>query len=134
MSAYPEVQSTKQPSGQIASPENVLSFWFGPAGTNEDEMTHIRRWFRGGAPMDEEVARRFGPSVEAALRYDLDSWAATTRGRLALVLLLDQMTRSLNRNDPRSYAGDAQAQALSAQAFDRLPKSGHFDVSSAHGT
>jgi len=34
-------------------------------------------------------------------------------------LLLDQMTRSLYRNDPRSYAGDAQAQALSAEAFDR---------------
>ena len=119
MSAYPEVQSTQQPSGQLASPENVLSFWFGPPGTNEDEMTRIRRWFRGGAPMDEEVARHFGPSVEAALRHDLDGWAATTRGRLALVLLLDQMARSLYRNDPRSYAGDAQAQALSAQAFDR---------------
>jgi uncharacterized protein (DUF924 family) len=38
---------------------------------------------------------------------------------VALVLLLDQMTRSLYRNDPRSYAGDAQAQALSTEAFDR---------------
>jgi uncharacterized protein (DUF924 family) len=119
MSTYPEVQSTQQPSGQLVLPENVLSFWFGPPGTNEDEMTRILRWFRGGASMDEEVARRFGPSVEAALRHDLDSWAATTRGRLALVLLLDQMTRSLYRNDFRSYAGGAQAQALSAEAFDR---------------
>jgi hypothetical protein len=117
MSTHPEVRSTQPPSGQLASPENVLSFWFGTPGTNEDEMTRIRRWFRGGAPMDEEVARRFGPAVEAALRHDLDGWAATARGRLALVLLLDQMTRSLYRNDPRSYAGDAQAQALSAEAF-----------------
>jgi uncharacterized protein (DUF924 family) len=98
---------------------NVLSFWFGSPATNEDEMTRIRRWFRGGAPMDEEMARRFGPAVEAALRHDLDGWAATARGRLALVLLLDQMPRSLYRNDPRGYAGDAQAQALSAEAFDR---------------
>jgi uncharacterized protein (DUF924 family) len=51
--------------------------------------------------MDEEVARRFGSAVEAALRHELDSWAATGRGRLALVLLLDQMTRNLYRNDPR---------------------------------
>jgi uncharacterized protein (DUF924 family) len=92
---------------------------FGTPVTNEDEMTRIRRWFRGGASMDEEMARRFGPAVEAALRHDLDGWAANARGRLALVLLLDQMTRSLYRNDPRGYAGDAQAQALSAEAFDR---------------
>jgi len=118
MSRHAEFQGA-QPPGGCASPENVLSFWFGTASINENEMTRIRRWFRGGAPMDEEVARRFGPAVEAALRHELDDWAATARGRLALVLLLDQMTRSLYRNDPRSYAGDAQAQALSAEAFDR---------------
>jgi uncharacterized protein (DUF924 family) len=38
---------------------------------------------------------------------------------LALVLLLDQMTRSLFRNDALSYSGDTQAQSLSADAFDR---------------
>jgi uncharacterized protein (DUF924 family) len=118
MSTHPEDQSTP-PSAGLASPENVLSFWFGTPATNEDEMTRLGRWFRGGASMDEEMARRFGPAVEAALRHDLDGWAATARGRLALVLLLDQMTRSLYRNDPRSYAGDAQAQTLSAEAFDR---------------
>lgn len=117
MSTHSEFQSA-QP-GRLPSPETVLSFWFGTAATNEDEMPRIRRWFRGGAAMDEEVARRFGPTVEAALRREIDDWAATARGRLALVLLLDQMTRSLYRNDLRSYAGDAQAQALSAEAFDR---------------
>lgn len=108
------------PSEPLASPEDVLSFWFGTPVVNEDEMmARIHRWFRGGASMDEEVTRRFGPTVEAALRHELDRWAETARGRLALVLLLDQMTRSLYRNDPRCYAGDAHAQALSVEAFDR---------------
>jgi uncharacterized protein (DUF924 family) len=113
------VDSMQPPSGQLASPEDVLSFWFGaPAADEADLMTRIFSWFRGGARMDEEVARRFGPTVEAALRHELDSWAATARGRLGLVLLLDQMTRNLYRNDPRTYAGDAHAQALSAAAFE----------------
>ncbi|HSF49105.1 MAG TPA: DUF924 family protein [Burkholderiales bacterium] len=108
------------PSGRLASPEDVLSFWFGRPAANEDElMPRIHRWFRGGPSMDEEVRHRFGPTVEAALRHELDGWAETARGRLALVLLLDQMTRSLYRNDARSYAGDAHAQALSVEAFDR---------------
>ena len=109
----------KVPSVQLASPEDVLSFWFGRPAANEDElMPRIHRWFRGGPSMDEEVRHRFGPTVEAALRHELDGWAETARGRLALVLLLDQMTRSVYRNDARSYAGDAHAQALSAEAFD----------------
>ncbi len=120
MSLHSEVLSMQHPSGQLALPEDVLSFWFGvPAANEVDLMARILRWFRGGAQMDEEIARRFGPTVEAALQHELDGWAATARGRLALVLLLDQMTRSLYRNDPRTYAGDAHAQALSAEAFDR---------------
>jgi uncharacterized protein (DUF924 family) len=101
------------------SPEDVLSFWFGgPAANESDLVARLHRWFQGGAEMDREVVSRFGPTIEAALRHELDSWAATARGRLALVLLLDQMTRNLYRNNPRAHAGDAYAQALSAEAFD----------------
>jgi uncharacterized protein (DUF924 family) len=116
---YSEALSIQSPSGPLATPEEVLSFWFGRPATSEAElMTRMHRWFRGGAELDEEVARHFGPTVEAALRHDLDGWASTARGRLALVLLLDQMTRSLYRDDPRAYTGDAHAQALSVEAFD----------------
>src|SRR5262249_47376106 len=101
------------------SPEDVLSFWFGGPGANESDLVAcLHRWFQGGAEMVGEVVSLFGPTIEAALRHELDGWAATARGRLALVLLLDQMTRNLYRNDPRAYAGDAYAQALSVEAFD----------------
>jgi uncharacterized protein (DUF924 family) len=114
------VLSTYASSGELASPDDVLSFWFGaPVADEADLMTRIQRWFRGGPEMDEDIRRRFGPTVEAAMRPELDGWAVTAHGRLALVLLLDQMTRSLYRNDRRAYAGDAHAQALSVEAFDR---------------
>jgi len=61
-----------------------------------------------------EVGMRsaFGACHEQALSGELDAWAATPRGRLALILLLDQFTRNLARNTAGAYAGDARAQQL----------------------
>ena len=47
------------------------------------------------------------------MRGELDSWAATPRGRIALIILIDQFTRSIYRDSPRAFAGDVRAQQLS---------------------
>jgi len=54
--------------------------------------------------------------AEAALRGELDAWATTPHGRLALVILLDQFPRNLHRDSPRAYAGDAKARWLADEA------------------
>jgi len=100
--------------------DDVLGFWFGePATTTEEYGRKIRRWYMGGAALDAEIRDRFGALVERAFAGELDDWTQTARGRLALILLLDQFPRSIYRNDPKSYAGDARAQAIAVQAFDR---------------
>jgi uncharacterized protein (DUF924 family) len=71
----------------------------------------------GGPALDAEIHEKFAPLVERALAGELDDWAQTIAGRLALVLLLDQFTRSVYRNDPKSYAGDDKAQALALDAL-----------------
>ena len=99
--------------------DEVLEFWFGTPATNEAELMHkLRRWFAGG-DMDREIRERFGDTVAAAVAGELDGWAAEPRGRLALVILLDQLTRNTMRNQPAMYAGDAKAQRLSLEAFDQ---------------
>jgi uncharacterized protein (DUF924 family)/glutathione S-transferase len=101
------------------SPEQLLAFWFGkPATTEAELMDNARRWFAGGAAMDAEVRARFGKTVEAALAGELDVWATTPRGRLALVLVLDQLTRNAFRGDSRSFAGDEKARQLAVNAFE----------------
>jgi uncharacterized protein (DUF924 family) len=100
------------------SPEQVLDFWF-PAGLDRDEPTHraaIMRWFRGGT--NDEIRARFVPTLEAAIRGDLDRWAATPRGRLALILVLDQFSRGAY-TDARAYAQDPKAQQLVIEGLDR---------------
>lgn len=95
--------------------EEVLAFWFGePATTADDYGRKIRRWFMGGPALDSEIRDRFGALVERALAGELDDWTNTAHGRLALILVLDQFTRSIHRNDPKQYAGDARAQAFTA--------------------
>ncbi len=104
----------------VSSPEDVLDFWFGQPATTPDElMAKVRRWFRGGVELDRDVGERFGDTVKAALAGKLDAWAETMRGRLALVIVLDQFTRNVFRNNAKTYAGDEKAQALVVEAFDR---------------
>lgn len=100
--------------------EDVLAFWFGePAATTEELGRKMKRWYMGGPELDAEIRQRFGALVEQALAGELDHWAETIEGRLALILLLDQFTRSIYRNDRKTYAGDAKAQALAVEALDR---------------
>jgi uncharacterized protein (DUF924 family) len=100
--------------------DEVLAFWFGePAKTTEEYGRKIRRWFMGGAALDAELRERFESLVERAIAGELGEWTATARGRLALILLLDQFTRSIFRDEPRMYAGDARAQTLAVEGLDR---------------
>ena len=100
------------------SPEEILEFWFGhPAAEEHELMAHIVRWFRGGDGFDREVVRRFALAVEVAVRGGFEGWQSTARGRLALVILLDQLTRNVHRGSPLTFAGDARAQALALEGF-----------------
>jgi uncharacterized protein (DUF924 family) len=99
--------------------DQVLEFWFGaPLQDPEAVVTNMKRWFMGGAEMDGAIRDQFGGLVERALRGELDEWARDIRGRVALILLLDQFPRALFRETPRAYAGDAHAQRLAHEALD----------------
>jgi uncharacterized protein (DUF924 family) len=94
------------------SVEAVLSHCF-PDGLDADLDRHLDYWgwmMRGGA--DAGIVERFAHLVPDAAEGALDDWAATPRGRLALILVLDQFPRSLYRDDPRAYATDPLALAL----------------------
>jgi uncharacterized protein (DUF924 family) len=96
--------------GNAVDPSTVLDFWFGAEGSAEFGSQR-KVWFRKDPDFDAEVATRFGPAIEQALRGELDGWNTTARGALARILLLDQFTRNAFRGDRRAFAGDAQALA-----------------------
>ncbi len=75
----------------------------------------FRRWFTRDPDFDRALERELGPLHDAASRGTLDHWLATARGALALIVLLDQMSRNIHRGDARSFATDAVALAISRE-------------------
>lgn len=86
----------------------ILNFWF--------EEISPEFWFKKDIAFDNQLKQQFGPLVEQALAGQLDKWADHSEGRLALILLLDQMTRNIYRDTPKAFAGDDMACALSLRS------------------
>ena len=89
---------------------DVIDFWFG-ALDSDVYGTQRKVWFKKDAAFDRSIADRFGPLIEQALRGELDGWQQSPRGALARILLLDQFTRNVFRDEKRAFAGDVQALA-----------------------
>lgn len=92
---------------------DVLDFWFGD-GLERDWPSQSRKelWFGGGPAQDEAIRQRFGPLVNEALDGGLTGWETEPRTRLALIVLLDQLSRNVHRGQRRAFDGDARAQRL----------------------
>jgi uncharacterized protein (DUF924 family) len=98
----------------IVDPEEILSYWF-PPGYDADSETlrqQVVRWFLGGPEVDQEITELFTPVLEQARQGELDWWADTPRGRLALIIVLDQFSRSVYKGTPLAYAQDPAALQL----------------------
>lgn len=79
----------------------------------------MRLWFRGGAEVDREIRERFGADLARARRGELNAWADTARGRLALIILLDQFSRNVYRGSGEAFASDALALQLTLEGLER---------------
>lgn len=114
--------SSAQPSEKKIS--DILTFWF--------EEISPESWFKKDAAFDEMLKQRFGALVDQALAGQLDKWAETADGRLALILLLDQMTRNIFRDTPKAFAGDEIACALSLRSVAEGLVDKEADVNKRH--
>ena len=100
--------------------ETFLDFWFeGDPARCDDPRLLMRKWFAGTPEHDRELESRFGALADAAATGELDDWKATPRGRLALIILLDQLPRSLHRGTPRAFATDPKALAVTLEGLDQ---------------
>jgi len=72
----------------------------------------------GGSGVNRQITERFGEVLEQARRGELDHWAATARGRLALIIVLDQFSRNVYRGSPLSYAQDEKALRLAVEGIE----------------
>ncbi|MGH7154777.1 MAG: DUF924 family protein, partial [Acetobacteraceae bacterium] len=77
------------------------------------------RWFERSDEFDAACRVRFAQALEQAKAGAFNAWTATPRGTLALIILLDQMSRNLHRGSAEAFAADAKARAVANDALDR---------------
>jgi uncharacterized protein (DUF924 family) len=98
--------------------EPILAFWFGPAPGDPAAIAREQpRWWRSDPAFDGELRDRFLDLWTAAASGGLDAWTSEPRGALALVILLDQLSRNLERGRARAFAQDRRAREVALQAI-----------------
>ncbi len=91
----------------------LLDFWFGDLG-HADLPTSDRTnlWFGENEKLKLGMLETFKEEYQSAIKGNLNSWAESPRGRLALIILLDQFSRTFHRNSSSAFAYDKEAQDL----------------------
>lgn len=104
----------------MVSYNEVLFYWF---LTPSLEMAYLderqKLWFWKDDGVDRAIRERFGEVILKAGRGELDDWAAFAKGRLALIILLDQFSRNAWRGTPQAFAQDPKALALCLEGLDK---------------
>jgi uncharacterized protein (DUF924 family) len=104
--------------------DDVHAYWLGAEPATQAELdARGTKWFRGGAAVDDEIRAKFGDLVERARAGKLDAWHATAKGSIAWLILVDQFSRNLYRDDPRAFSSDPQALNWARDGFE----TGKFD-------
>jgi uncharacterized protein (DUF924 family) len=96
----------------------VLAFWFGEPGSPGHGKARPA-WFRKDPAFDGEIRRRFLALHACAALGERERWREEPDSLLALIVVLDQFSRNLYRDDPRAFSQDAMALDCARLAVDR---------------
>jgi uncharacterized protein (DUF924 family) len=110
--------------------DEILTYWFGHIPgrvlSSREQWQIVKRlpvwagkWGRLLWDVDKEVRERFGESLLDASAGKYDHWVSTPTGRLALILLLDQLSRNMHRDTPDAYAQDVKTLPLAVEALEQ---------------
>ena len=91
------------------TPSDVVAFWkeAGPS-----------KWFAKDEAFDARFRERFEAAHFLAARRQLDHWAETPEGSLALLILLDQFPRNVFRDTGHAFATDPLARTFAMRALE----------------
>ena len=91
----------------------LFDFWFGDDADDAPRATRqAPLWWGKSGETDALLTHRFGELAEDAAEGELAHWDEVPVGRLALILLLDQLPRNIHRATPAAFAQDAKARDL----------------------
>ncbi|HET9930936.1 MAG TPA: DUF924 family protein [Polyangiaceae bacterium] len=104
----------------LVDAEAVLEFWFGELDARgAADVDHERRWFQGGSDFDALCRERFLGVHAAVVAGEAVTWLESPRGRLATLIVLDQLSRNMFRGSSRMFENDLHALRIANDAIAR---------------
>jgi uncharacterized protein (DUF924 family) len=96
--------------------QHILDFWFSDSALDSPQLnSRMERWFGASDELDEQIRQNFSGLIDLATTDQLDDWAETPQGRLALIILLDQFRRNIYRGSADAFALDKKALKLAIE-------------------
>ncbi len=88
----------------------ILTFWFRDKRLSAPQIDgRMDVWFSEDPTFDAEIEQAFSSDIDMASDGKLDHWAHQARGRLALIILLDQFRRNIYRGTAAAFEKDKAA-------------------------
>tara|TARA_B100000809_G_scaffold101442_1_gene100002 strand:+ start:162 stop:722 length:561 start_codon:yes stop_codon:yes gene_type:complete len=89
----------------------ILDFWF--------VESSLEDLFKRSKDFDQKIRNRFMSDYENAIDNQYEDWQDDPESCLALIILLDQFSRNLFRDDKQAFAQDYKARLITNEAVDR---------------
>ena len=89
----------------------ILHFWFNETKYNER--------FEKNKAFDQKIRANFFEDYQKAANNEYDNWQDNTNECLALIILLDQFSRNIFRNNSKAFAMDTKARNIAKKAVEQ---------------
>jgi len=89
--------------------QEIIDFWF-----HELEPS---QWWQKDTAFDVLIQNRFGSIHKQAKAGELYQWRETAVGSLAEIIIIDQFSRNIYRDSPKSFTNDPLGLALAQNAI-----------------
>lgn len=91
--------------------QDILKFWF--------EECSPEQWFRKDPAFDDRIREDFEELYEKVVAGCFPHWRESAEGCLAEIIVVDQFSRNIYRDDPRAFKADSKALDCTNHAIER---------------
>ncbi len=93
----------------VITPQQILHFWF--------ESISPSQWWEKDPLFDQLIQDKFGHIHHQATQQQLEPWRGSATGALAEIIILDQFSRNIFRDQPEAFMHDDLALTLAKSAI-----------------
>ena len=95
----------------MVTPQEVLTYWVDEVGPEG--------WYNSTPELDAEIRNKFEAAWQEAREGACGLWLTSPVGAIGYIILTDQFSRNMYRDDARAFASDKSARAAAKVAIDR---------------